>query len=203
MFHYKALRLETSERVYEPAEDSTLAAGMVESYLGDIAYRGLKVLDVGTGTGLLGLVAAMNEKVKEVTFADVNSDAVRLAEANVNSNRNSVVARCDYKECNLLSGLLSQYDLIIFNPPYLRHRGEGETLKEAFDGGRNGVEVSIEFLKQAGGCLKQTGAIVLVHSSLSNTKMLDEEIKRQGFRVSRTEKVHFFFEDIVVSLLTR
>lgn len=203
MFKYKNFKIETSTAVYEPAEDSTLAAGLVESYLGDVVYKGLKVLDLGTGTGILGLVAASNEKVREVTFADINKEAVQLAERNVNNNRNTVVARCSYAESNLLSHLQSQYDLIIFNPPYLRHRSDNETLKAAFDGGNEGVEVSIEFLKQAAASLSQSGAIVLVHSSLSNTKKLEDEIRREGFRVLRSEKVHFFFEDIVASLITR
>ena len=67
-----------SENVYEPAEDSFLFAENLVVKEGDV------VLDMGTGCGILGVVAA--EKAAKVVAVDVNPYAVRCAKKNAKLN---------------------------------------------------------------------------------------------------------------------
>ena len=62
------------ENVYEPAEDSFLFAENLD------VKEGERVLDVGTGCGILGIIAA--KKAGEVVAVDVNPYAVRCAKEN-------------------------------------------------------------------------------------------------------------------------
>ncbi len=75
------------------------------------------VLDLGTGTGILGVVAAT--WAKRVVAVDVNPEAVRCARIN------ALLNRCDEK-MEVWPGDLfepvdgERFDLILFNPPFYR-----------------------------------------------------------------------------------
>ena len=62
------------ENVYEPAEDSFLFAENLD------VEKGSQVLDIGTGCGMLGILAA--ETATEVIAVDLNPYAVRCAKEN-------------------------------------------------------------------------------------------------------------------------
>ena len=66
------------ENVYEPAEDSFLFAENLN------VHEGEEVLDMGTGCGILGILAA--KKAKTVVAVDVNPHAVRCAKENAALN---------------------------------------------------------------------------------------------------------------------
>ena len=59
--------------VYTPREDSFL----VKNHLEDRDLQGKKVLDMGTGTGILALEAARGNS--QVTAVDINSEAIDYA----------------------------------------------------------------------------------------------------------------------------
>ncbi|MEM3051279.1 MAG: 50S ribosomal protein L11 methyltransferase, partial [Candidatus Bathyarchaeia archaeon] len=71
------------ENVYEPAEDSFLFAENLE------VQEGERVLDMGTGCGILGIVAS--KRAHEVIAVDVNPYAVRCAK--YNSKVNDVLSK--------------------------------------------------------------------------------------------------------------
>ncbi|HUB92726.1 MAG TPA: HemK2/MTQ2 family protein methyltransferase [Candidatus Saccharimonadales bacterium] len=196
---YRGLIIATSPKVYEPAEDSFLAAEVVSGVLPGLG-REARVLDVGTGTGVLGLVASMDSEVVETVFSDVNADAVELARTNFQANRTWFSARGSFLRSDLLSGIAEgeMFDLIIFNAPYLRNENEGEEReRNAWSGGKEGVELSIKFLEEATPHLAEDGAIVLVASSFSNLEKLMKAVERLGLSISSQAKRHIFFEDII------
>ncbi len=166
----------------------------------------LKVLDLGTGTGFLGIAASTSEKVGHVVFADINRDAIRLAKANVAGNRAVVRSRCEFFHSNIFSSvryLRKKFDLIIFNAPYLRSEEVPDLeFSEMWEGGKEGIELSLRFLKESAKYLNSNGKIILVASSLSNIKRLRREISGMGFAVIREKKAHFFFEDIIAMLIS-
>ena len=72
--HFGNYVFDVSENVYEPAEDSFLFAENLD------VEKGAKVLDVGTGCGILGIFAA--EKAATVVAVDLNPYAVCCAREN-------------------------------------------------------------------------------------------------------------------------
>lgn len=184
--------------VYPPAEDSFLAAKMVAKCLEESKSGSLNVLDMGTGTGILGLTALRSKKVSEVTFVDVNQDAIEAARRNCIAN-NLSGKRCEFITGDLFSGVKGRFDMIIFNAPYLPHEEALERFESrALDGGRDGIELTIRFLSQAKGHMNKESRIIIVASSLGNLNELEEEIERLGLKITEREKEHIFFEDIVV-----
>ncbi len=94
--------------VYGPRYDSRMLAGVVEKY----AFG--KMLDMGAGTGIQGIVAA--KKGCAVTFADKNSEAV--AYSRLNAKHNGVHGK--FVVSDLFSNIKTKFNTIAFDPPYLR-----------------------------------------------------------------------------------
>lgn len=200
---YFGIEIKAKEGVYEPSEDSALAWEMIQEYLSS-AKKGIDVLDMGTATGVLGLLCATKPSVRSVTLADINPKAIELAKANFESNKPLIKAKCEFYHSDLFTGIPKErmFDLMVFNAPYLRSERKGkEDEHSAWAGGREGVELTIRFLQEAIGRMKSGGKVIVVSSSLSNLEMLDKEVSRLRLKKAEMKKRHYFFEDIVVSML--
>lgn len=201
---YGEIEIVTGEGVYPPSEDSALAAEMVSFYLsGREKEKPLDVLDLGTATGILGIFAAGNEMAGSVTFADINPDAVALANKNAERNKGLINCELNFIESDLFSDINGKYDLIVFNAPYLRSEEDSKMDDIRWSGGKEGAELSINFLRGAVSHMKEAGALILVLSSLSHTGMVMDEMHRLSLRTLKELKRHYFFEDILVWLIGR
>ncbi len=204
MATFDSLEIKTSGSVYRPAEDTYLAARAVSKYLSSVRSPSLRVLDLGTGTGALGIFAATSGKVSRAVFADINPEAVRLARQNLKANNNAVNAECEFVRSNLFSNVNGKFDLIIFNAPYLPSvKEKKDTLSKAWDGGDEGIGISIDFLKQARSRLKRHGRIILVASSHANVRKLRRCIKGLGYSIKSFDSESLFFEHITSFMLSQ
>jgi methylase of polypeptide subunit release factors len=134
---------------------------------------GLRVLDIGAGSGAGGLHAAalLRAASPRAVLADINAHALRFCRINAALNE---VSRADVVESDLYSGVDAAFDLIISNPPYLV-----DPLARTYrhGGGAFGAALSVEIAVQgvqrlaAGGrLLLYTGsAIVDGHDALHET----------------------------------
>src|SRR5258705_8102919 len=78
------------------------------------ARAGERVLDMGTGSGVNGILAAT--RGARVVAVDVNPYALDAARAN--ANRNGVADRVDGRESDVFAGVAGAFDPIVFDPPY-------------------------------------------------------------------------------------
>lgn len=77
---------------------------------------GLRVLDVGTGSGCIAVTLAAELKQAEVVAVDVSESALEVARENARRHRVSV----DFVRCDMLQeGPSGYFDLIVSNPPYV------------------------------------------------------------------------------------
>lgn len=195
-----SLKVQTSTKVYKPSDDTFLAAIAVEGLLAKMKGKGIRVLDIGTGTGALGLAAGTNGRVTKITFGDINSNAVKLAQKNYLKNKKLIGAKCDFVKMDLFQKAKGKYDLIIFNTPYLPKDENSNTkiLSKAWEGGEGGIETTIRFLGGLKKHLTKNGKAVIVVSSFGNLKELRREIIKRGFKSRMIARKHLFFEDIIV-----
>ncbi len=195
------LRIKTNDKVYEPAEDSFLALKALSTAISEL--RGdahASVLDMGCGTGLIGLYAAKSRLVEKALLADKSGIAVKLAEENIALNK--LESKAKAIRSDLFSNITGFFDIIVFNAPYLKAE-EGEPREEAemLSGGKEGVELSIRFLKEAKKHMKQGALAILVASSLSNMKLLYGSISKLGYSIKGKISERFFFEEITAITL--
>ena len=180
------------ETVYEPAEDSFLFSENLH------VKHYEHVLDVGTGCGLLAIIAA--EKAAEVVGVDINPHAVRCAKENAEFNNAHNIS---FIQGDLLSSLSdsAEFDLVLFNAPYLPiddSEPDSWTIR-AWSGGHSGRETIDRFIAQSGFHLRRTGRILLLQSNIAGIEKTRRAFGFYGMRAEIVaERSVPFFERIVV-----
>ncbi len=192
---FRGLRLKLPEEVYVPSDDTYL---LIENLM---VKPSDCVLEIGTGCGLVSLVAA--QTARRVVATDISPIAVRCARKNVEYNHLS--AKVELREGNLFEPILEgeYFDLILFNAPYLpqERKKDGEQsdwLEKAWDGGEMGRKLIDPFIKQCKNVLKPLGRVQLVQSTLSNEAESCVLFEREGFDVKIVASEACFFEKIVL-----
>lgn len=162
--------------MYGPREDSFLLQKHIKDYA-----RG-RILEIGTGSGILALEAAKYSK--DVTACDINPEAIKKLRKS---------KKIKFIVSDLFSDIEGKFDLIIFNPPYLPSV-EIEDIE--IDGGKNGTEIIGMFLKQAKDHLNKGGKILLLCSSLN--KNIEKLFKKYNYKSKLIGQESFFFERLFV-----
>ncbi|MCL6500622.1 MAG: methyltransferase [Candidatus Pacearchaeota archaeon] len=167
--------------MYEPREDSLLLLKHISENIKP-TYR---VLDMGTGSGILALEAAKYNK--QVIASDVDNEIIKKLKEKFKGRGIKFV------HSDLFSNIKGKFDLIVFNPPYLPSK---EITHREIDGGKNGTQIIEKFLAQAHGRLKKEGRILLLCSSLN--KNIENLFKRYKYSYKRIDQTPLFFEKLFV-----
>ena len=173
------------DSVYAPSDDSYLMLEALEESL-----KGPKtVLDMGTGSGILAIAAA--KKDCSVTAVDINPDAIEAAKENAKKER----VKISFVLSDLFEKVKGRYDLIVFNPPYVKTEDSEKTDMQsiAWQGGKDGMAVINRFLKQVKDFLKPGGRVLLLVSSVD-----DRVPPIPGFKTKVLKKKSLFFERLFV-----
>jgi release factor glutamine methyltransferase len=101
-------------RVFTPRATTE---ALVDAAIAHIDSQHLRVADVGTGSGVIGVSIAVAAPQVEVFATDINPEAVALAREN--AARHGVGDRVHVFEGDLLMPVPSEVDLVVANLPYL------------------------------------------------------------------------------------
>lgn len=153
--------------VPRPDSETVVAAALIN--LGDRRHQseGLRVLDLGTGTGCL-LVALLHE-LPGATGVGVDLSEEALAIAAINARRNQIGERARFHRSDWHHHVEGQFDLIVSNPPYIADPVI-ETLEPevrlhdprlALSGGQDGLEAYRILMQGLPGLLAPGGVAVL------------------------------------------
>ncbi|MEP6673424.1 MAG: peptide chain release factor N(5)-glutamine methyltransferase [Chthoniobacter sp.] len=148
-----------------------------------------RVLDVGTGSGVIALTLAASWPEAQVEAVDLSPDALALA--GENAARLGLTERVRFLASDLLAGVTGEYDLIVANLPYIA-QGEIPTLARevqhdplsALDGGPDGLEIFRRFAPQAAQHLRGKLALEIGHDQ---AKPLAELLVAHNFQDIRSQ----------------
>jgi release factor glutamine methyltransferase len=92
---------------------------------------GLKVLDIGTGTGCIPISLALELNKAEVYGLDISKEALEVA----HQNAKLLHAEVSFLKCNILEELppVEDLDILVSNPPYIPEMGKAEMHRNVLD----------------------------------------------------------------------
>jgi release factor glutamine methyltransferase len=150
-------------RALVPRPETEQLVELVESR---IENRESRIVDVGTGSGVIALSLAKKFPEAQIFAVDVSEDALALTREN--AIRLGLSGHVQLRKSNLLENLDERFDLIIANLPYIatqdRHTLSREVLRDpdvALFAGARGDELVRELIEQAPGRLRPGGLLAL------------------------------------------
>ena len=130
--------------------------------------KATRVIDVGTGSGVIALTLATAWPEAQVEAVDLSPEALALAQEN--AARLGLKERVTFHESDLLSGVTGSFNLIVANLPYIAHDELPGLAREvlhdpatALDGGPDGLDLFRRFLPQAAQHLRGRLALEIGH----------------------------------------
>ena len=173
------------DQIYTPRDDSFL----IIDVLSNLPLHDKKVLDIGTGSGILGLFCA--QKGARVTVTDIDD---RILE-NVLAAASKLGLEIKTAKSDMFSNIVGQFDIVLFNPPYLPSEGVKDS---TIDGGVDGRILIDRFFEGLATHLKQDGFALLLVSSLNDPRLIIQ--KHPEYSISVAARRALFFEELQVLL---
>ncbi|MEO8253922.1 MAG: peptide chain release factor N(5)-glutamine methyltransferase [Flavobacterium sp.] len=130
--HFYGLEFEVNENVLIPRpETEELVEWIVSYHQIHKSPNPLRILDIGTGSGCIAISLAKNIPKATVFAIDVSDKALVTAKKNAEMNNVKVNFICQ----NILEtiDLEQEFDIIVSNPPYVRHLEKEEIKKNVLD----------------------------------------------------------------------
>ncbi len=167
---FRGLDLMVSHAVLIPRPETETLAGLAIAEMARRDPPGGLVVDLGTGSGAVGLAVAAECESAQVVLTDVSTDALAVAQANLaglgrSAVRVSAVQGSWYEA--LPDALAGSVDVVVSNPPYVR---DDEALPPdvanwepalALRGGPDGLNGTRQILAGAGRWLSPGGSVLL------------------------------------------
>ena len=123
--NFYGLKFIVNKNVLIPRFETEELVEQVVEYTKDLNKDKIKILDLGCGSGEIGLTLKSILKDSEVTLTDISKDALEVA----NLNANNLNLDVTFIESDWFSNIkLEKYDIIVSNPPYIRTDEEIEEI---------------------------------------------------------------------------
>ena len=160
-------------------ESEDLISLFLELTASEIAEKVL--IDVGTGSGCLGITAKLERSNLSVILSDISKPALNIAE----KNANALNADVHIQQQSLLNGQLKPVDYIFANLPYVDKNWdvspelqyEPEIALFAED---EGLKLILQLISQAPKCLTPDGLLFIEADPQQHNRIIDEATKK-GF----------------------
>lgn len=138
-----------------------------------------KILDVGTGSGILAICAARESSIAKITAVDISGAALDVARQNAADL--GVAERIEFLNSDLLESIPAsrEWDFVLSNPPYLAEHELAETARDVRDfeprhalvAGPHGDEIYARLIPQAAERLKPGGWLLMEISPQLDTRV--------------------------------
>jgi HemK-like putative methylase len=209
--------IEIKKGVYFPREDTEFALAAIQQWAetfkinGDITRKKrIKILDMGSGTGILGISLYTNLKSYvseiEVIFVDIFENALESSKINAEKyipSDSYKIIRSDLFSADYFKNSM-EFDVILFNAPYSPSIDEEiddvakiEPSDLCWYGGKEGYETTVAFLEQLANFCQEGSVLFLTSSSQTEQSPIIQTLKKSGFEISEKKELKLFFETII------
>ena len=164
-------------------ESEDLISLFLELTASEIAEKVL--IDVGTGSGCLGITAKLERSNLSVILSDISKPALNIAE----KNANALNADVHIQQQSLLNGQLKPVDYIFANLPYVDKSWDVSPELQyepdiALFAEDEGLKLILQLISQAQRCLTPEGLLFIEADPQQHNRIIDEAVKN-GFAKER------------------
>ena len=191
------IELKVAPGVLIPRPETELLVELTIDHIQSSGKKTPKILDLGTGSGAIGLALAKNLPNAQVTCVDVSAEALKIAQENARLlNLNSV----KFLQSNWFDGLTgvtglttnppaedAVFDVIVSNPPYIpagdQHLSMGDLRFEpssALTDDHDGLMAYRTIFKDAPAYLAADGFILVEHG-FDQSKQVYQLLQEQNY----------------------
>lgn len=165
-FKFKQFEIQQSKNVFRVGTDGVLLGALAN------INSASKVLEVGTGTGLISLMLAQRNSYAEFLGIDINEEAVNLTRSNFENSPFQVRLKNSHQDFKNFESD-ENFDLIVSNPPYFE---ESDSEKDKL--ARQTVELNfLQLISKSSKLLSENGILsVIIPSEVGSdfTKIANE-----------------------------
>ena len=138
--------IEYDETVYNPGYTSMGSIFLANKLIKDAEKPGMKILDVGCGTGVLGLGIKRSNPDISLTSCDIDKNAIKTTEKNAKPGESTII------RCSLLPRL-GEWDIVVANlPTFDPVQMQTESLhgpRIAYSGGKDPLRLYRDLFKKS------------------------------------------------------
>jgi release factor glutamine methyltransferase len=168
---------------------------LIEKALSKINVRDrYEVLDLGCGTGIIGITIALERPLSKVTLIDQSEHAIQNTKENQTFYQvtNTMIQKSDW-----FSALdQTRFDVILSNPPYLKdndpHLSQGleEEPLDALVSGPTGIEAIQYIIENAKNHIKPSGWLFIEHG-YNQAMILKDLFEKNGYQhIENANDIH-------------
>ena len=186
--NFYGLKFKVNENVLIPRFETEELVENIKNYLESKNITNPKILDLGCGSGVIGLTLKNFFKDADVTLVDISDEALEIAK----DNAKSLGIDVNFIKSDWFKNIpLDKYDVIVSNPPYIKTDEEIEEIVRdnephlALYGGKDGLDCYRNILKDINNYLKDDYLIafeigylegeelkLLVENTIPNSKVI-------------------------------
>jgi release factor glutamine methyltransferase len=155
--------------------------GLAETVAQEVT-SGDRVLDMGTGSGVNGLVAAAVGG--DVLGVDVNPEAVACAAEN--ADRNGLSSQFEARLSDLFAAVEGQFDVLVFDPPFRWFRARSMAERGMAD---ENYAALTQFFAEVGDHLAAGGRVLLAFGTTGDIDYLQHLIAHSGLTCQELRRV--------------
>lgn len=192
---FYSIEYKTTSNTLDPRPETELVIDLFQKYFPQKGMS-LEILDLGCGTGCVGLSILKFYPSAICDFADISEEALDVCQEN--ATKLDLSKRAMFTKSNWLGNIFKKYDAIVCNPPYIDHHYplDKDVLYDpaiALFAGEDGMEAYQKILPNVANHLKNKKILILeigydqkekVASLRGNLKIL--EIAKDTNNINRT-----------------
>ena len=130
------------ERVLIPRFETEELVENTVNYVNKYFKEPIDIIDLGTGSGVIGLTLENKLSTNSVDLIDISKEALEVCE----KNKNNFNSKANLIQSDFFENINKKYDVIISNPPYIKTNEEIEEIVKdnephlALYAGENGLD---------------------------------------------------------------
>ena len=172
--NFYGLNFKVNEAVLIPRFETEELVENIKNYLEKKNITSPKILDLGCGSGVIGLTLKHFFPNASLTLTDISDEALKVSKENANNLNLDV----NFIKSDWLSNVpIDKYDVIVSNPPYIMINEEIEEIVKnnepalALYGGVDGLDCYRKILKDINNYLKDDYLIAFEIGYLEGSKL--------------------------------